>query len=576
MKKTILAALLAATSLSALASTYYVVVPVPARTATAGNILVTLNGFSLPAGIVGRAYAGFDFASVLQVLGDPQYSPGSVRWSVVGGALPAGLTLGADGKLLGTPTAASNSSFDVMASYKTKAGQQRYQVLVVAISIGLADATLPNGVQGANYSYDLKPLLTVSGDSRYTPSQVTWTLNGTLPQGLQLNSDGTITGVPTAGGTSSFSVTASYLGQTGSRAYQVIVGDITIRLGGATPPTGVAGQVYSGFDLKPILQVNGDAAYQPGSGTGVTWSLDSGTLPPGLNLKPTGIIDGTPTSSGAGPVSLKATYKAVSAVQSYTFPITDVLMQYSGYRAWTNGTYASSCNDYRYPAAGTPFQYQGATGDGVYRVNLGGTPVDVYCDMTFNGGGWTLLMKQAAGDGTTLQGDTTYWTTGMPLNDTAASLNMNNGNFVSRAFNLMTASQYALQAANESSRRIYTRSSSTPRVAFSDAQRISYTDDAGVPQVYPDWFIRTTTYPNSQAIMSSRFAVNFMEYPAGSSIGACGARWGWASNENPSGSNPGTHDSCGGLGAYGGQYGSTFMNSSKSAWQPATLYLWAK
>ncbi|KVP17038.1 Ig domain-containing protein [Burkholderia ubonensis] len=573
MKKTILATLLAASSISALASSYYVVVPVPNRTATAGNILVTLNGYSLPAGIVGRAYTGFDFNSALQVLGDPSYTPAAVRWSVVGGALPAGLTLSADGKLSGTPTAASNASFQVMASYKTKAGQQGYQVLVVDINISLGSATLPDGVQGAAYSYDLKKHLTVTGDSRFTMNQVTWSLTGTLPAGLQLNNDGTITGVPTAGGTSSFSVTASYLGKSGARSYQVIVGDITISLNTATPPSGVAGQVYAGFDLKPSLTVSGDAAY-PGSGSGVTWAVNSGTLPAGLSLKTDGTVAGTPTASGSGPVSIKATYKTASTVQSYTFPISDVVKQYSGYRAWSNGAAAASCNEYRNPTG--KFLYQGDTGDGVYRVMLGGTPTDVYCNMTLNGGGWTLLMKQAKNDGVTLQGDTTYWTNGTTLNDTPSNLNMNETNLVSAAFSKMSATQYMLQAGNEGTVKTYSRAASTPQFAFSDSQRTAYSDDAGVPQVVPNWFIYTSTYPNNQTIMSSRFGFNFMEFPAGSGIGACGARWGWSSNENPAGSNQGTHDSCGGLGAYGGQYGSTFMNNNKSAWQPATLYLWAK
>ncbi len=107
MKKTVIAALLAAASFSAFASDYFVVVPVPSRSATAGNILVTLNGYTLPTGVVGRAYAGFDFNTVLQVLGDPAYSQSSVRWSVASGALPAGLSLSADGKLSGAPTAAA-------------------------------------------------------------------------------------------------------------------------------------------------------------------------------------------------------------------------------------------------------------------------------------------------------------------------------------------------------------------------------------------------------------------------------------------------------------------------------------
>ncbi|MBK3780207.1 hypothetical protein G3A43_08045 [Paraburkholderia aspalathi] len=230
------------------------------------------------------------------------------------------------------------------------------------------------------------------------------------------------------------------------------------------------------------------------------------------------------------------------------------------------GTALASCQAY-YKA--------GARVSARYLINpTGAGAFPVVCNMTLNGGGWTLLMRQAAGDGTTLQGDTTYWTTGTPLNDTVANLNFNDGNLVSKAFSTMTVTQYLLQAGNESTVQSFTRAASTPLVAFSNANVTNYTDANGVPGAAVTWFIHATTYPNGQAITQARFGFNFMEIGG---VWACGARWGWAANQDPnSAPNPGTDDSCGGLGAYGSEYGSAFMNNNKNAWQPATLYLWAR
>ena len=391
MKNTILAALLAAFSVPVLASSYYVVVPVPSRTATTGNILVSLNTYSLPLAVAGRPYAGFDFNSLLQVKGDPAFNAAGVTWSVEGGVLPAGLALRADGRLTGTPTAGGTSSFQVRASYKTKSGAQAYQVLVGEVTVALASAALPAGVQGSAYFYDVKQLLSITGDPQFSTRDITWTFRGTFPAGLQLNTDGTITGVPAAGGTSSFEVLASYLGKSGARAYEIVVGDITISLAAAAPPAGVVGQAYPGFDLKPSLTVSGDAAYQ-GGGAGATWTVAGGALPPGLVLNAgTGVIAGTPTARGTGPATVRASYKNAAATHDYSIALADALTQYSGYRAWSDGSLAASCKEYRNPAGN--YRYLGATGNGVYRIKPGAAAVDVYCDMTTDGGGWTLVLQ---------------------------------------------------------------------------------------------------------------------------------------------------------------------------------------
>jgi Fibrinogen beta and gamma chains, C-terminal globular domain len=215
---------------------------------------------------------------------------------------------------------------------------------------------------------------------------------------------------------------------------------------------------------------------------------------------------------------------------------------------------------------------------GVYKIDPDGTSgvlssIYVYCDMTTMGGGWTLVIKQKSNDGTTLQGDSVYWTNSeqSSLNDDVSNLNTLDENLVSAAFYKIPVSKMMLVASNETSVKFHDILATSAFHVFSQPTS-DFSDDAN--QLRPNWNIKSTTYPNGVPITGARFGLNIRQMVINSNY--CAVRWGWTANQDVAGYAPGSSDSCGGLGAYGTQYGSSYMSHSKSSWQPATLLLYVK
>lgn len=182
-----------------------------------GVSLTVVTTTPLPAGTRGQAYT-----TTLQATGGrPPYV-----WSVVAGALPAGLALTpATGQLGGTPTTAGE-----IGRFRARAVDQDgfagERDLVLAIQKELIITTpnpLPAGKVGANYS---ELLAAVGGNSPFT-----WDLVGgtSLPSGLLLDrTTGRIVGTPTAAGTFNFNVvvndTANEAGQgTGTKTFDLTI-----------------------------------------------------------------------------------------------------------------------------------------------------------------------------------------------------------------------------------------------------------------------------------------------------------------------------------------------------------------
>ena len=141
--------------------------------------------------------------------------------------------------------------------------------------------TLPSTLLGTGYT----TTIVVQGGIQPYSFALT---SGSLPGGLSLSGSGVISGTATASGTASFTVTVY------DNNFHFTAASFTLTVGGSavsisTPailPSGSVGAAYS----TSLAATGGVSPY--------TWSITSGSLPPGLVISSAGVISGTPTTTG--------------------------------------------------------------------------------------------------------------------------------------------------------------------------------------------------------------------------------------------------------------------------------------
>lgn len=158
-----------------------------------GGTAPTITTTSFDGGTVGTSYS-----ATLTATGDTP-----ITWTLQSGTLPTGLSLSGN-SIIGTPTMAGTFNFTVKATNATGNATKALSIVVVGSGSGIAPiittTSLPSGIVGLNYSTALAAI----GDA-----PITWSIaSGTLPAGLNLSTDGTIAGIPTAAGTYEFAVQA--------------------------------------------------------------------------------------------------------------------------------------------------------------------------------------------------------------------------------------------------------------------------------------------------------------------------------------------------------------------------------
>jgi Putative Ig domain len=202
-------------------------------------------------------------------------------WSVSAGTLPPGLTLGTStGLLSGTPTTAGTFTFTVKVTDKSGLSDSKSVSITIIPGPSLNFAAPPGGWTHTVYL----DTLTESGG---TPP-LTWAVSsGNLPAGIILTSDGNLSGTPTATGAFGFTVKVTDAnGQSATQATSLIIA-AGVSTTFSAPPATVVGALYS-FTLTAT-----------GGTTPYTWSVNAGTLPPGLTLSSAGVLSGTPTTTGS-------------------------------------------------------------------------------------------------------------------------------------------------------------------------------------------------------------------------------------------------------------------------------------
>ena len=198
------------------------------------------------------------------------------------GTLPTGLILDAStGIISGTPTGTGSYTFAIGVTDTVSGYVEKEFTIELLPPLQITTLILSTGVQGISYS---SSVLATGGKPAYSFTLV----GGSLPKGLTLSTNGSLSGTPREYGAFNISVRVTdAAGITVDKSYSLTLSPAaTLTLNTLTLPQGYLGTSYS-----TTLSASGGVPSR-------TYSV-TGTLPTGLSLKSsTGVISGTPSAAG--------------------------------------------------------------------------------------------------------------------------------------------------------------------------------------------------------------------------------------------------------------------------------------
>ncbi len=263
--------------------------------------ITVISTVSVTTGSLPPANTGAPYSQTLSASG----GSGPYTWALQAGALPPGFTLGSDGTIGGTPTAAGHYNFTVQVT--DAGGSTATRPLSLDVVTGLtitSTSPLASAVLNASYS---QALAAIGGTPPYK-----WSVSaGTLPPGLALDATtGVLSGSASSAGAYTFTaqVTDAASASITKQFSIAVVAGLTVTT--ASLPEGSAGAPYS----TTLAAVAGTSPY--------TWSIVSGALPAGLSLNAgTGAITGTPAANGNSTLTVQVK-DAVGATATKQLSIT--------------------------------------------------------------------------------------------------------------------------------------------------------------------------------------------------------------------------------------------------------------
>ncbi len=240
-------------------------------------------------------------------------------YAITAGALPAGITMASDGTFSGTPTVLGTFNFTVTATDSSTGTGPYTQTILHSITVSgpILTVSPPSPLPAARVGVAYSQTITASATGSTGPYTFTRQA-GTIPPGLTLAADGTLSGTPTAVGSFAFAIRATDSSPSpgpygGTRTYAgFVVSAPTIVVGPSTIPDGIAGVAYS----QNIIATGGTAPY--------AYAITTGALPAGITLSSAGLLSGTSTVAGTFTFTVTATDATTgtgapySAATSYT------------------------------------------------------------------------------------------------------------------------------------------------------------------------------------------------------------------------------------------------------------------